>query len=384
MTNNTVLFVDDEPNILASFRRSLGRKFSIDLAQGPEEALEKIQKNDPYAVVVSDLKMPKMNGIDLLTRVKSISPDTVRVILTGHANLDSAISAVNEGSVFRFLTKPCDTDILVKTVNASIKQYRLVTAEKELLRGTLRGSIKLLTDILALVTPEAFGRTERIKQIVLGTATEAKLDKPWRYELAAMLSMIGYISVDPEILDKKFNNEELTPEEEQMLTMHSAVATGLLANIPRMQEVIDAIASQDDRFDENPDQPVGGRLLRLAGDFESLERSGLDKDEAMDRMRSDEDRYDPMLLRALERMVFAEEGLVPMSLTFKELRVGMLLTANVTTEDGVLLMAKGQELNEVGLLRLQNFARNNSIKEPIEVRVSLDRVKQSGKAQPPS
>lgn len=384
MTNNTVLFVDDEPNILASFRRSLGRKFSIDLAQGPEEALEKIQKNDPYAVVVSDLKMPKMNGIDLLTRVKSISPDTVRVILTGHANLDSAISAVNEGSVFRFLTKPCDTDILVKTVNASIKQYRLVTAEKELLRGTLRGSVKLLTDILALVTPEAFGRTERIKQIVLGTATEAKLDNPWRYELAAMLSMIGYISVDPEILDKKFNNEELTPEEEQMLTMHSAVATGLLANIPRMQEVIDAIASQDDRFDENPDQPVGGRLLRLAGDFESLERSGLDKDEAMDRMRSDEDRYDPMLLRALERMVFAEEGLVPMSLTFKELRVGMLLTANVTTEDGVLLMAKGQELNEVGLLRLQNFARNNSIKEPIEVRVSLDRVKQSGKAQPPS
>lgn len=384
MTNNTVLFVDDEPNILASFRRSLGRKFSIDLAQGPEEALEKIQKNDPYAVVVSDLKMPKMNGIDLLTRVKSISPDTVRVILTGHANLDSAISAVNEGSVFRFLTKPCDTDILVKTVNASIKQYRLVTAEKELLRGTLRGSVKLLTDILALVTPEALGRTERIKQIVLGTATEAKLDNPWRYELAAMLSMIGYISVDPEILDKKFNNEELTPEEEQMLTMHSAVATGLLANIPRMQEVIDAIASQDDRFDENPDQPVGGRLLRLAGDFESLERSGLDKDEAMDRMRSDEDRYDPMLLRALERMVFAEEGLVPMSLTFKELRVGMLLTANVTTEDGVLLMAKGQELNEVGLLRLQNFARNNSIKEPIEVRVSLDRVKQSGKAQPPS
>jgi len=384
MTNNTVLFVDDEPNILASFRRSLGRKFSIDLAQGPEEALEKIQKNDPYAVVVSDLKMPKMNGIDLLTRVKSISPDTVRVILTGHANLDSAISAVNEGSVFRFLTKPCDTDILVKTVNASIKQYRLVTAEKELLRGTLRGSVKLLTDILALVTPEAFGRTERIKQIVLGTATEAKLDNPWRYELAAMLSMIGYISVDPEILDKKFNNEELTPEEEQMLTMHSAVATGLLANIPRMQEVIDAIASQDDRFDENPDQPVGGRLLRLAGDFESLERSGLDKDEAMDRMRSDEDRYDPMLLRALERMIFAEEGLVPMSLTFKELRVGMLLTANVTTEDGVLLMAKGQELNEVGLLRLQNFARNNSIKEPIEVRVSLDRVKQSGKAQPPS
>ncbi|WP_018125673.1 HD domain-containing phosphohydrolase [Desulfovibrio oxyclinae] len=384
MTNNTVLFVDDEPNILASFRRSLGRKFSIDLAQGPEEALEKIQKNDPYAVVVSDLKMPKMNGIDLLTRVKSISPDTVRVILTGHANLDSAISAVNEGSVFRFLTKPCDTDILVKTVNASIKQYRLVTAEKELLRGTLRGSVKLLTDILALVTPEAFGRTERIKQIVLGTATEAKLDNPWRYELAAMLSMIGYISVDPEILDKKFNNEELTPEEEQMLTMHSAVATGLLANIPRMQEVIDAIASQDDRFDENPDQPVGGRLLRLAGDFESLERSGLDKDEAMDHMRSDEDRYDPMLLRALERMIFAEEGLVPMSLTFKELRVGMLLTANVTTEDGVLLMAKGQELNEVGLLRLQNFARNNSIKEPIEVRVSLDRVKQSGKAQPPS
>lgn len=372
MTDKTVLFVDDEPNILASFRRSLGRKFSIDLAQGPDEALEKIKKNGPYAVVVSDLKMPKMNGIELLRRVKKSSPDTVRVILTGHANLDAAISAVNEGSVFRFLTKPCDTETLVTMVKASLRQYKLVTAEKELLRGTLRGSVKLLTDILALVTPEAFGHTERIKQIVVGTANEAGLDNPWRYELAAMLSMVGYISVDPEILDKKFNNEPLSPEEEQMLAMHSAVATGLLENIPRMQEVIDAIAAQDDRFDENPEQPVGARLLRLAGDYETLERAGLDKDEAMDRLRSDAGCYDPELLRALERMVFAEEGLIPMSLTFKELRVGMLLTANVTTEDDVLLMAKGQELNEVSLLRLQNFARNNTIKEPIDVRVSVD------------
>lgn len=371
MSSNAVLFVDDEPNILASFRRSLGKRFNIHLAEGPKNALQKIKESGPFAVVISDLKMPEINGIELLSMVKDKSPDTIRIILTGHADLDSAISSVNEGSVFRFLTKPCDTQTLITTVEAGLRQYKLVTAEKELLRGTLRGSVKLLTDILALVNPEAFGRGERIKHLVVNTAKQAGEPNPWRYELAAMLSMVGYVSVSPEILEKKFSNLSLTQEEEQMLAMHTMVAANLLSNIPRMQEVIDIITAQDNRLDENPDQPIGSRLLRLANDFDALERSGMTKDQAIAEMRSDIKRYDTGLLRALEHVIFAEEGYLPRQLPFSELRVGMLLAADIMTPDGVLLMAKGQEFNDVSLLRLQNFARNNTIKEPIDVRIPM-------------
>ncbi|WP_083465806.1 HD domain-containing phosphohydrolase [Salidesulfovibrio brasiliensis] len=327
----------------------------------------------PFCVVVSDLKMPEIDGINLLSMVKKHSPDTVRIILTGHADLDSAISAVNEGSVFRFLTKPCDTETLIKTVDAGLKQYRLVTAEKELLRGTLRGSVKLLTDILALINPEAFGRAERIKHLVIKTAKQAGLENPWRFELASMLSMVGYVSVDPDILTKKFTNQPLSPEEEQMLAMHSAIASGLLSNIPRMNDIIAIVSAQDDRLDENPEQPPGARLLRLANDYDALERSGLGKEDSIEKLRKDEGCYDPHLLDALEHVIFIEEGFLPRSLPFNDLRPGMFLAMDVTTPDGVLLMAKGQEFNEVSLLRLRNFARNNSIKEPIHVRIPLDR-----------
>lgn len=371
MSNNSVLFVDDEPNILASFRRSLGKRFNMSLANGAREAITLIKQKGPFAVVVSDLKMPEIDGINLLAMVKKHSPDTIRIILTGHADLDSAISAVNEGSVFRFLTKPCDTDTLIKTVQAALKQYQLVTAEKELLRGTLRGSVKLLTDILALVNPEAFGRAERIKHLVVKTAKQAGLDNIWRYELAAMLSMVGYVSVDPDILNKKFTNQELTSEEQQMLAMHSAIASGLLSNIPRMNDIIAIVSAVDDRLDENPKQPEGARLLRLANDYDALERSGRNKEDSVEELRKDSGCYDSALLNALEHVVFAEEGFLPRSLPFSELRTGMFLAMDVTTPDNVLLMAKGQEFNEVSLLRLQNFARNNSIKEPIHVRIPI-------------
>jgi DNA-binding NtrC family response regulator len=157
----SVLFVDDEPRILDTYRASLRKQFKVDTANGPEEGLEKIKTSGPYAVVVSDLKMPKMDGITFLAKVQELSPDTVRVMLTGHADVESAISAVNNGAVFRFLTKPSPLDVMIRTLEVCMKQYSLVVAERELFRGTLRGCIKVLTDILSLVNPEAFGTSAR-------------------------------------------------------------------------------------------------------------------------------------------------------------------------------------------------------------------------------
>src|SRR4029077_11303089 len=132
--------------------------FRVETAEGGEAALDKIAAHGPFAVVVSDRQMPRMDGIKFLSLVKERAPDTVRLMLTGNADLDGAIKVVNEGNIFRFLTKPCPLEVLGKAVEDALGQYRLVTAEKELLNKTLSGSIKLLCDILSMIDPQSFGR----------------------------------------------------------------------------------------------------------------------------------------------------------------------------------------------------------------------------------
>src|SRR6184192_4097590 len=103
----------------------------------------------PYVVVVADMQMPGMNGVQFLTKAEAFSPDTVRIMLTRNADQKTAADAVNQGHVFRFLNKPCSPEQLAVTLTAGLKQYKLITAERELLESTLNGSVKLLTDILS-------------------------------------------------------------------------------------------------------------------------------------------------------------------------------------------------------------------------------------------
>ena len=156
-----ILCVDDEPNVLQACRRQLRKRFHIETADGGEQALQAIAGQDPYAVIVSDMRMPGMDGIQFLARAKELTPNSVRIMLTGNSDQQTAIEAVNEGNIFRFLTKPCPAESLAKAIAAGVEQYRLVTAEKELLEKTLRGSIKVLTEVLSLVNPTAFGRAAR-------------------------------------------------------------------------------------------------------------------------------------------------------------------------------------------------------------------------------
>jgi ActR/RegA family two-component response regulator/GGDEF domain-containing protein len=129
-----ILFVDDEPLVLDGYMRLLHREFEVDTALGGEQGLAEIQGSGPYAVVISDMRMPGMNGAEFLARVRQKAPDTVRMLLTGFADIDAAIHAVNEGNIFRYLTKPCDRETLVKAINMGLAQYRSVIAEKKLVR----------------------------------------------------------------------------------------------------------------------------------------------------------------------------------------------------------------------------------------------------------
>jgi len=178
-----VLFVDDEPNVLSGIRRQLGRQYEMDTADGGQAGLEAIAGRGPYAVVVSDMRMPGMDGAQFLALVRERSPDTVRMMLTGNSDLQTAIEAVNRGNIFRFLNKPCPPEDIARALDAGLEQFRLVCAEKELLEKTLAGSIRVLVDMLSLVNPGAFGRASRVRRYMRHMADGLGLPDPWMYEL---------------------------------------------------------------------------------------------------------------------------------------------------------------------------------------------------------
>jgi response regulator RpfG family c-di-GMP phosphodiesterase len=199
---NKVLFVDDDANILASFRRRLGRRFDIATVLGGAEGLEALDKEGPFAVVISDQRMPGMDGIEFLREVKKRAADTIRMMLTGNTDQTTAINAVNEGSIFRFFTKPCPPEDMASAIEAGLKQYNLVKAERELLEQTLAGSVKVLTDVLSLVNPEAFQKTRHLRNWARRCAILMGLSNIWELDIAAMLSPIGLITMPPEVYAK--------------------------------------------------------------------------------------------------------------------------------------------------------------------------------------
>jgi DNA-binding NarL/FixJ family response regulator len=137
-----ILFVDDEPSVLSGYQRLLQRHFRISIANGGDEGLSTIEKDGPFAVVVSDMRMPGMNGAEFLGHVRLRTPDTVRMLLTGYTDVDAAIEAVNKGNIFRYLTKPCQKDLLLEAVNLALAQYHSVLRDKAIIaRAQLAGNV---------------------------------------------------------------------------------------------------------------------------------------------------------------------------------------------------------------------------------------------------
>ena len=239
-----VLFVDDEPNVLDSIRRQMRKVCEVHTASGGQEALKFLDDTGPVSLVVSDMRMPEMNGAELLTRVRELYPDTVRMILSGQADLESTITAVNEGHIFRFLTKPCSEAVLHRAVQSGIEQYQLVTTRKELLEKTLQGLVETLNDILGLTNPVARHRTARVRQYAAAIAGGLHFPMPWDLRLATLLSQIGCITLPGSVLDKLYAGTELTLDEQRLYARHPEVAAALVARIPQLGPVAAMIARQ--------------------------------------------------------------------------------------------------------------------------------------------
>jgi len=178
-----------------------------------------------------------MNGVQFLARVRQAAPATIRMILTGGSDFDAALAAVNEGHVFRFLLKLSQPRDLAHAVTSGLVQYRLITAEKDLLENTLMGSIKVFTDILSAVNPEAFGKSIRIARGMKHLVEKFHLPSSWCFEAAAMLSQIGCIMLDQDLIPAAYVDTHLSAQKPALFESHPGVAQKLLAKVRRLEPV---------------------------------------------------------------------------------------------------------------------------------------------------
>ncbi len=377
-----ILCVDDDANILAAFQRNLRKQFTLEIALSGEEALAALNAKGPYAVLVADMQMPGMNGVQLLTRAGEQWPDTVRVMLTGNADRDTAIEAVNQGHIFRFLTKPCPPERLAVTLAAGLQQYRLVTAERELLEKTLSGSVRLLTDLLSVTDPTSFGQGQALKEYVRAFARELKISQTWDLEVAALLCRIGCVTIPAPLLAKAREGGAVTACEAELLARVPEIGARLLANIPRLETVSRIVLYQDKHYDGSgfpsdhvagQDLPIGARILKVLADLSGLEASGRPRFKALEEMHQRRGWYDPTVLEAAFVCfdVSLPEGEHPRSkersLRANELRVGQQFLTEVRTTDGMLIVTAGTTISPVLLERLHNFASVTGLQEPLHV-----------------
>lgn len=369
--NAKILIVDDDKNLLDSMRRGLCRRYALTLAPGPNEGLKVVREQGPFAVVLSDLRMPGMDGVRFLEKVRENSPTTVRMMLTGHGDLDAAMAAVNEGNVFRFLTKPCPVETLIRALDAGIEQYQLLIAEKELLRGTLRGSIKVLVDVLNLVSPEAFSRGERVKRRLMALTKRLGMANSLKFELAGLLSQIGMVAVPQDIILKRFRGERLFAEEEQIYRMHASVAASLLSHIPRMQDVVELVGSQKECFLDASTMTEDAVLLNLCLEYDDLEQRGISPEAAVEDLRPRWESKSPAVFKAFIETIYQGSGYIPDKVALKELKPGMILAQDITDQKGVLIMVKGQEVSEVARFRLSRMSESFKLPGMVNVLIPL-------------
>ena len=160
--NNKILCVDDEESILKGFQLNLRKDFELHLASNGVEGLEVFDREQGFALVLSDMRMPQMDGATMLSEIKKRDPEVVTVLLTGHTDFESAMSAVNEGSIFRMLSKPCPPEMLIRVLNDGLAQHDLIKSKRILLDQTLRGAVDALAQSLSTVKPLFFGRAQRV------------------------------------------------------------------------------------------------------------------------------------------------------------------------------------------------------------------------------
>jgi len=367
-----VLIIDDEENLLNGLKRHLRGDFQVLTAGDGQTALDLIEREGPVAVAISDMRMPAMDGVATLEAIEKTSPQTVRMMLTGNADQQTATDAINRGHIFRFFNKPCAPKELLAGIEEALRHYRLVNGEKQLLEQTLAGSVRVLIDVLGLIDPSLVRVSERAREWVQPVAKGLGLAHAWRLNLAVMLAPIGRIALPRELCEKRRAGEPLNEIEQQIVSSVPETTRDLISNIPRLAEVAEIVYLHEKNFDGSgfpesapggTDIPLAARVLRVltelaqeAGpgnlttqDFAALEAwSGI--------------RFDPELLVKIKDILLP--AMVEHRAPFEELHLKVLylkrgdqICDDLHAPSGQFLLAAGTRLSDAQIRSLKNIGK---------------------------
>lgn len=363
-----VLCVDDEPNLLAGLERTLFGEFDVTTAPGGALGMELIESEPCFAVIVSDMRMPGMDGAEFLAKARERSPDSTRILLTGQADTESAIAAINHGAIFRYLCKPCPSEVLIPTLNEAVERHRSAVIEHDMMETTLAGVVDSMTQVLSLIAPWASMRSATIQTCVKQAARTLDWPNAWIGNMAAALSHIGCVSVPSDIVQRDMAGRPLEAEERAILDSHPETAFRLLQSIPRLDAVAQVVRYQNTPApaDADPDVVLGAELLRAAS---ALARE-LANQQPMARALEAVAKLDPPVRYGVSqalRAVKLHSGNSTRSARVSDLLPGWVVAEDIKTRQGGLVLGEGRELTVTAIMALRNLLATGSIEEPLLV-----------------
>ena len=420
MGDHKILAVDDEPNVLKSLTRLLRNEaFETVTTTSPAEALALLE-DQAFSAVVSDQRMPDMVGTELLEKAAAISPDTVRIILTGFADTEAAIDAINRGAVYRFLTKPWQDEELVATVRQAVSHYQLVTENRRLaaltaqqneelrdlnqnlemkvvdrtqkitklnkrLEKSFLGTIQVMAGLSELHSPVIGSHSKRVAAMCdeIAVAMELSVRDRFQLRVAATLHDIGKVGVENEILQKPLN--ALTPSERKTLESHVLHGEVILGKVPDLGEAALLVRHHHERGDGSgyPDRLRGERVcvgVRIIAAADAYDNSLNRRDRfqsatpkaALSYVQSlSPAKLDHVVVSVLADCLAKDDQMqreeLEAEVALGDLRPGLVLSRDLRTASGVLLLQKNSEIQKEQLVRIQNFQVSDPIVEGIFV-----------------
>jgi response regulator RpfG family c-di-GMP phosphodiesterase len=380
LTTNRILFVDDNADVLEALTRKLKKRYEVHCVTSGMKGLQAIGSEGPFAVIVADMRMPQMDGLDFLKAAQKKAPHTIRIMLTGNLDQTTTVNAINDGGIFRFLTKPCSQEIIGETIDAAVNAFIARNAERELLQQTVTGLANVLADLIGIMDPEISSQTRGASEILKRTAAELNLIDSWEMEIAGSLACLGRLSVPQSIRDKLRKGEALQKDEALLVGGIPDVGAKLIAQIPRMENVAQIIRYQNKNFDgggfpaddiRGEKIPLGARLLRIISDLFELEDKGYSKKKALEELESRTGIYDPEALAAVRVSIPMHELESPkisdkiVKMEIDNLSVGLVTAAPIRSKNGVLLVAQKCILTEEALGRLRNYHEFGQVNNPV-------------------
>ena len=410
--NQTLLFVDDEPSILSALRRLFRpHGYRILIAESGAEGLEVLGK-EAVDLVISDMRMPEMDGATFLKHVRKSWPQTMRILLTGYADITSTVAAINEGEIYRYISKPWDDNEIVLVVREALERRRLESENRHLNELTQRQNEELkelnagLESKVAERTVELRAALGELKKTFMATvqvfAGMAELRSGMaggglaghgrrvaeyartlahrlgmsdveiqNVMLAGLLHDIGKMGLPDGLLDKPYNT--LTPEHRALVMKHPAVGQNLLMSIEKLRDCALLVRHHHELYDGSgyPDHlsgiaiPLGSRILSVANDYDALQvgtlvQRPLKPDEAVTFLIDNRGkRYDPQVVDALVQLLAetSKKAITELPVRPAHLQPGMVLARELNHRDGYLLLARGNVLTReiIGqLLKLES------------------------------